>query len=307
MEEIKQLSEDIQELSHNLKEYIRYLKTSTDAKSWQEISQGNVKTKKFGDYYDKHFVISQAVASNPNDFDSPLYNIDYADPATLTTTSVRGATIFQETERYSDVVYVYNDGTTYDTNHYLYVTVSHGSMGLGHEEFVKPGESKAIYNVFELRFRSPTLRLPFRVSEYCIEQTCCPAAANTTHPVTISGQPIYTTISQLTPIEKANIHNIAVLATTNFLGTDITPTNTPCTFLIQIAMSQGGNLTGIITKSGNSQTVTFNVVPGPALVAGGLYEFRILVHSGDSINFQYSVNATIQIFRVQEADSVTGT
>lgn len=180
-DDIKELIEEIKKLNNTLKDYrLSMLPTdrlNTDAKSWQEISQGDVKTKKFGDYYDKHFATSQAVASNPNDFDSPLYNINYTDPATLTTTSVRGATIFQEMERYSDVIYVYNDGTTYNTANYLYVTVSHGSMGLGHEEFVKPGESKAIYNVFELRFRSPTTNLPFRVSEYPIYQTCCPTTS----------------------------------------------------------------------------------------------------------------------------------
>jgi hypothetical protein len=112
-----------------------------------------------------------------------------------------------------------------------------------------------------------------------------------------------TKITQLTPIEKANIHNTAVLGSTNFLVADLTPTNSPTTFEIMVAMSTSGNLTAIITKAANAQTVTFNVTSGAALVAGGLYTFSMLVHAGDSVNFQYSVAGTIQVFRVQEIDA----
>jgi len=35
-------------------------------------------------------------------------------------------------------------------------------------------------------------------------------------------------------------------------------------------------------------------------VANALYIFDMLVHSGDKVNFQYSVNATLLVLRVQE-------
>ncbi len=76
--------------------------------------------------------------------------------------------------------------------------------------------------------------------------------------------------------------------------------------MIEVAVSVAGNFRAVVTKGGNSQTVTFNVIPGPALVAGGVYIFDLLIHSGDSINFTYSVTGgTIQIFRVQELDSAS--
>ena len=121
--------------------------------------------------------------------------------------------------------------------------------------------------------------------------------------MTTASQSGSSTAAQFTPIEKANIHNTAVLASTNFLGTDITPTNSPSRLIIQVAMTTSGNLTAQITKGGNTQSVIFNVSLGPALVANGLYIFEILIHSGDSVNFQYSVGSTIQVFRVQEIDA----
>lgn len=97
--------------------------------------------------------------------------------------------------------------------------------------------------------------------------------------------------------EKANIHNQAQpIANTNILATDLVPTNTPVVFRVQVIMSNAGNFSVVITKSGNSQVGILS-----ALVAGTLHIFDILVHSGDTINFQYSVTGgTIQVVRVQE-------
>lgn len=58
-----------------------------------------------------------------------------------------------------------------------------------------------------------------------------------------------------------------------------------------------------LTNGGNTQVVTFNVVAGPVLVAGGHYIFELLVRRGDSINFRYSTTGPYKYFRVQEVDS----
>lgn len=285
-------------------------KRDDEVLSKESVSRGDVKIKKYTNYYDRHFTIGTTPpntspntpsgtglsATDPNDFDSPVYLV---------------ARIYEELDqRYSDVIHVANRGT--DT---LFVVISHGGRtNFSKEEPMFPGDVKDYYQVYEMRFRSPTSGVTFQVSEYDIWINCCPLAATTVSPISITGQPISvtqaaggvgSTVAQFTPIEKANIHNTAVLATVNFLVTDLIPTHTPTTFEIMVAMSVGGNLTALITRAGNTQTVTLNTVPGPALVAGGLYTFTMLVHAGDSVNFQYSVGATIQVFRVQELDAAT--
>lgn len=113
--------------------------------------------------------------------------------------------------------------------------------------------------------------------------------------------------SVFTPISKAIIHNQAQpAANTNIFGADLTPTNTPCNFRIQVLMSNAGNFSVAITNGGNTQVGLLNAVPGPALVAGAIYIFDVLVHAGDSINFRYSnTGGIIQILRVQEIDAST--
>ena len=96
------------------------------------------------------------------------------------------------------------------------------------------------------------------------------------------------------------------MASTNWLISDIIPTNTPTTFRIEVAVSIAGNFSATITNGGNSQTVIFNVLAGPILIAGGVYIFDLLVHNGDSVNFIYSTTGgIIQILRVQEIDSAS--
>lgn len=111
--------------------------------------------------------------------------------------------------------------------------------------------------------------------------------------------------SRFAPIEKGVIQNTALpVANTDFFATALSPTNTPCVFRVMAAISVAGNLNVTITRAGNTQTLTLNIIPGPALVANGIYTFDILVHSGDTINYQYSATGgTILIFRVQEIDA----
>ena len=106
---------------------------------------------------------------------------------------------------------------------------------------------------------------------------------------------------RLQPIERANKHNVAVTAATDILSAALTPLNYPCLFRVLAAFSAAGIFRATITKGGNTQTLDFN--QGNNLVAAGLYIFDLLIHETDSANFQYSVNATLQVLRVQEIEA----
>ena len=109
--------------------------------------------------------------------------------------------------------------------------------------------------------------------------------------------------TQFTPIEKANQHNVSVTADINILSSDLTPANTPCLFRIMVCLDTAGVFSAKITKSDDSQTVKLNSASN--LTADALYIFDLLVHSGDSVNFQHSANATLKVFRVQEIVAAT--
>lgn len=282
---------DLKEISLSLKFSIEkwidcQSKRDEEIKGKDAISRGKVETKKYTNYYDRSFTIPRATASDPNDFDSSAY------AGNSSTTFGAGAAvgrveIFTDLERYADIIYVANDGS-----YTLFYVISHGGKtNFSKEEPIYPGEVKCFFHVYELRFRSPTNALPYRVSEYCL---------NKINTGTTSG-------GVFTAIEKGVIQNTALpAANTDFFAAALSPTNTPCTFRVMAAISVAGNLNVTITRAGNTQTLTLNVIPGPALVANGIYTFDILVHSGDTINYQYSTTGgTILIFRVQELDATT--
>lgn len=281
---VQSLHSTITDLKSSIEKWIDcQLKRDEEVKGKDAISRGEVKLNKHLNYYDRHFTIPRATASDPNDFDSLAYNNNSTNSSVGI--SVGTVEIFRELERYSDTIYVANDGS--DT---LFAIISHGGKtNFSKEEPIYPGEIKCYHYVYELRFRSPTLGLPYRVSEYCL---------NKINTGTTSG-------GVFTPIEKGVIHNTALpLANTDFFATTLSPTNTPCAFRVMAAISVAGNLNVTITRAGNTQTLTLNVIPGPALVADGLYILDVLVHSGDTINLQYSVTGgTIRVVRVQEIDA----
>ena len=106
---------------------------------------------------------------------------------------------------------------------------------------------------------------------------------------------------RLEPVQLANKHNEAVTADTDILSAALTPLNYPTLLRVMAAFSAAGVFRAMITRGGNTQTTLFNA--GNNLVVGALYIFDLLVHEGGSVNFQYSVNATLQILRVQEVDA----
>lgn len=286
---------EIQNIGYSLKEFGSIFKSSVEkfieyqskmdeqVKGKDAISRGNVKINKYLNYYDRHFTIPRATAADPNDFDSSIYNNNSTDSSVGI--SVGTVEIFRELERYADKVRVINDGP--DT---LFAVISHGGKtNFSKEEPIYAGQYKDFYYVYEMRFRSPTSGLRYRVMEYETE----PGGG-------IVG-------SAFQPIEKAVIHNTALPGIgTNFLATDITPTNSPSAFLISVGISVTGNLSVVYTRALNAQTLILNPIAGPALSAASFYLFEITVHSGDSINFVYSATGgTIQILRVMEVDAGT--
>lgn len=237
------------------------------------VDGGYVTIGSYTNYYDVSDTITNATATAPSDADSVAYDRER---------------VFEILGRSADIIHIINDGT--DS---IFVRISHMStMTFSGETVIYPGDQKDYYNVYELRLRSPTAGTAYRASEYPIDRGCCPTSGTTVIPI------------QIVSIEKAVIHNtvLPAPANTDFLIPSITPTNTPCGFIVQIAVSITGIFYAVITRGVSTQAVFFN--QAVALTANALYIFEMLVHNGDTVNFRYTATGgTIQILRVQEADS----
>ncbi len=99
--------------------------------------------------------------------------IQYAVPGAINTIpaenfSYNKEEIFKFIRRSADKLWVINDGT--DNLYVRYAT--EGVESFSDENVVFPKEYKVYYNVFELRLRSPTAGLPYRVSEFEILPCC---------------------------------------------------------------------------------------------------------------------------------------
>jgi len=112
-------------------------------------------------------------------------------------------------------------------------------------------------------------------------------------------------VDPLSPIEKALVHNVAgYIAAADILGAAVAPTNTPALFKVMAGFSAPGILSVTITNAaGGGGTVVQQFQGGVALNVNSLYGFTHLVHAGDTINYRYSANATIQTLRVIEIPS----
>jgi hypothetical protein len=240
----------------------------------RNVSKDEAQSKIRGRYYDVTNTITRATPNDPGDADAAAYQQEL---------------IYDTLQQRASIIRVVNDGTNT-----LFVRVSHNPNTFSPENPVFAGDIKEYYNVYELRLRSPTEGLPYRVTEYNVRRSCCPDISVVPSPVTIA---------QLTPIVKASLHNQALPAiNTNFLGANIVPTNPPCAFAIEVAISVAGILSATVTSGGNTQVASLNA--GIALTAGALYIFEVIVHSGDSVNLRYNATAgNIQILRIQEVDS----
>lgn len=103
----------------------------------------------------------------------------------------------------------------------------------------------------------------------------------------------------LAPIEKAVLHNVAVVGATDILATALSPITgrTAVLFRIMVVVSVAGVFSARITRAAVTVGGDFN--SGAALVANALHTFDLLVHTGDTINFRHSVGASMTL-RVQE-------
>lgn len=205
--------------------------------------------------------------------------------------------IYEILLRKSPRLTVLNDGTAT-----IYVlATTEGQIWSGPEQQILIGEAWTFYNVYGLRVRSPIIGNVtamtggvYRVTEY---DFLIPYAK-----LIVPGA--------FTPINKASVVGQAqpgagadiLLALT---GASLTATNTPTTFRVMVAMSSAGTFSASINDGVNPvQVVNFNVVPGPALVANGLYIFDMMVQANWTVDFRYSVTGgTILILSVQEIDA----
>lgn len=104
------------------------------------------------------------------------------------------------------------------------------------------------------------------------------------------------------PIKKGLIHNDAYnTADTDFFVSDLTPTNIPTTFVVQVSMTSSAKFYTKVSHAGDIVGMDFN--QGTVLVAYALYTFKLLVHSGDSVNFRYNATGDIIYCRVQEVQT----
>lgn len=111
-------------------------------------------------------------------------------------------------------------------------------------------------------------------------------------------------ISPMSPLARAELHNVAgYIAGADILGADLAPLNTPCLFRLTAGFDTAGILSVDVTRAAVTVNQQFN--HGVVLPANCLFMFDHLVHSGDTINYQYSVNCTIMTFRIQEIVAAT--
>ena len=99
------------------------------------------------------------------------------------------------------------------------------------------------------------------------------------------------------PLAVASQHGVAETANTDILASDITPTNTPCLFRVMVMLETTGVFSAILKSATVSKTLKFNA--GNSLLANCAYIFDILVHSGDTVNFQTDTSGNVTI-RTQE-------
>lgn len=192
---------------------------------------------------------------------------------------------------------VINDGTAT----LFILQSSDGENWTSVEVPVLTGEAREFNNVYELRIRSSTAGNintfaggVYRATEY---QYWLPYAK-----IISLGGSITITLAA-TPL--ASLQNVALPAPgVKWLAADLVPVNIPTTLRIMVAVSVGGNFSAVIMNGANTQTLLFNIIPGPALVAGALYTFEMLVGAGDTVNFSYSAGAgTIQKLIIEEVDA----
>ena len=104
----------------------------------------------------------------------------------------------------------------------------------------------------------------------------------------------------ISPLSKAAIFNTALPGIgVDWLGADITPTNTPSFLRIYLTVAVAGTLG--VARTVGGVTVVEELNHGDDLVANSAYAFDVEWRSTDSLNFRYSATAAnILVFRADE-------
>lgn len=169
------------------------------SKSDKAKPEGDLVVKKYRNYFDISDTITTAQATDPHDEDHPNYDREE---------------VFVSLERNADTITVSNDGS--DT---LYVIASHeGGQNFARERAIYPGENKTYYNIYELRLRSPTAGLAYRVTEYPI---CCNSGVRTfvgQGSATLASLAVATEAMLVDAIDVSNARVLEVQLTCTFNG-----------------------------------------------------------------------------------------
>ncbi len=96
---------------------------------------------------------------------------------------------------------------------------------------------------------------------------------------------------------KAAQHGVAETANTDILASALTPTDPPCLFRTMVMLETAGVFSAMLSDGIVTKTLKLN--GGTALTANCVYILDVLVHSGDTVNFQTSVSGNVTL-RVQE-------
>jgi len=105
---------------------------------------------------------------------------------------------------------------------------------------------------------------------------------------------------RLIPIMKADVEGVDPGATTDILSADITPSFPPSTFRIMVSVDAACKFLAAIYVTANTTTYSLYFNASADLVADCLYMFDMLVHSGDTVNFQLDSGEVVNLLRVQE-------
>jgi hypothetical protein len=105
-------------------------------------------------------------------------------------------------------------------------------------------------------------------------------------------------------ILKNSLFNTSIKANTDIFTTYLSPTNTPTIFRIYVCFDTSGFLT--VRRKKGTVTVSEQLNSGTALVANAAYMFDVIVESAETVNLQYSVDATALCIKVCEVEGVMG-
>lgn len=106
---------------------------------------------------------------------------------------------------------------------------------------------------------------------------------------------------RLIPIEKASITSTEKVGAADFPSTAISPSFPPSLFRIMIVVDVACKFSAVVTVSETAYVVDFNAATD--LTANCLYMFDMLVHDGDTVQFEIDSTEDVVLFRVQEIPS----